>query len=178
MKLNKKQREKLKELVATGLLTDEINAITATFKPPLQVTRQQVDGYRKRLEPKISEILKERELSPLMTGIAIKENRISLLQQLAEEMKKDLLEKKRMWVVNNYRMVGRGEDAVLMEYEEFNQAEVNQLRGVLDDVAKEVGGRVNKTALTDSQGKDLIDLEKIDFALRKIYGEKSGNNSN
>jgi len=170
---------KLKEWVVTGLPASEINLLAAKFNPPFEVSRQQVDEYKKRLEPKVKEILKERELSPLMTGIAVRENRISLLQQLADAMTEDLITNKKMWVVGDIKLMGRGEYAEPYQVEEFNQAEVNQLRGVLDDVAKEVGGRINKTAITDSQGKDLIDLEKVDLSLRKIYGEKSSaNNSN
>jgi len=35
--------------------------------------------------------------------------------------------------------------AEIYDYEEFNAAEIAQYRGILDDIAKEVGGRVQKT---------------------------------
>jgi len=137
MKLNKNQKAKLKELVASGYETDKINKLAAQFEQPFSVSRQQVDFYRKKHSPEIVKILEEKKSSPLKEGLAIKENRISLLQQLADAMKKDLIDDKKTWVVE--RVVTVGNQPV--EIEGFNHQEMNQMRGVLDDIAKETGGR-------------------------------------
>jgi len=160
MRLKKAQKEKTLEWVAAGLQTDEINARAAEFDPPFDVSRQQVDYYRKTRETDLRAIRSVSEISALVEGYALKEHRVYKLSILAALMEKDLFGGF-IWT-DQVKGVGSGLIAEIVDYEEFNASEVVQYRGVLDDIAKEVGGRVQKTDVTS--GGEVI--------LRVVYESK------
>lgn len=142
MRLKKEQREALLAWIAEGLETDEINQRAEKFMPKFKVTRQQVDHYRKTRGIEIQTIRESGEFSALIKGLAKVEERVHLLQELAEKMRADLLEKDgRGFWLPQVKGIGSGLDFERVEYEEFNTAEVAQLRGVLDDIAQELGER-------------------------------------
>ncbi len=143
MKLNKKQRAQLLEWIAEGLESGEINKRAAKHKPPFNVTRQQVDHYRKSRQIDLQKIKKEDETSALNTGLALKAERVKLLQDLAKQMSDDLLVKKLLWL-DQAKGIGSQDNYERIDYQEFNSAEVAQLRGVLDDIAQEVHERIKK----------------------------------
>lgn len=177
MKLNKKQRTQLLVWIAEGLETGEINKRAAKFKPPFQVTRQQVDHYRKTRDVKLDEIKAQDETSALKTGLSLKENRVKLLHDLAELLGKDIFEKNLLWL-DQAKGIGSGENYERIDYQEFNTAEIAQLRGVLDDIASEVGERVKKQEVTGKDGKpllpDTVDLDDLPTAILEelVRGEK------
>jgi hypothetical protein len=158
----------LKELVAAGLATADINVVGAAFDPPFQVDRKQVDNYKRQLKPRIKAIIEAKKDSPLKRGLALKENRVELLQQLADIMSKDLIEDKMTWVVDNVQIIGKGDQRKLIEFEKFNGAEVRELRGALDDIAKEMGDRVIKNEITGKDGTALLD--PIRQMMAEVYG--------
>lgn len=153
MKLRKAQKEAVLQWIAEGLETDEINKRAARFKPRFKVLRSQVDYYRKTRGLQLDEIQQTGETDALRTGLALKENRVAKLQRLADRMLADLLEHDRWWLLQ-VKGIGHGENYERVEYYEFNKAEVDALRGVLDDIAAEVGERIRKTDLTTG-GKPL-----------------------
>lgn len=161
MKLNKKQREQLLVWVAEGLESGEINKRAAKFKPAFQVTRQQVDHYRKTREVELGKIKSEDEASALKTGLALKENRVKMLQDLAELLAKDIFKDGLLWTENS-KGLGSGPSWERFDYKEFNAAEVAQLRGALDDIASEVGERVKKQEVTGKDGDPLIPNINLD----------------
>lgn len=138
-RLNKAQREALIEWVAEGLASDEINQRAAKWKPRFSVTRQQVDHYRKTRKVDIDKLKESGEFNALKRGLALVNERVQLLQDLADKLKFDLFDAagKGLWLANK-KAVGM---TTVFDYEEFNSAEVAQLRGVLDDIAQEVGER-------------------------------------
>jgi hypothetical protein len=160
MRLKKAQKEKVLELVASGAKTDEINAAGAEFNPPFHVSRQQVDKYRKTRRMELSSILKVDEQNALRTGLAVKEQRVIRLQKLAELMEHDLLGGF-LWT-EEIKGVGSGDIAEIVEYDEFNAAEVAQYRGVLDDIAKEVGDRIQKQDVTSGGEKIIVTIRDDD----------------
>jgi hypothetical protein len=155
MRLKKAQKEAVLQWIAEGLESDEINKRAAKFKPRFTVSRSQVDWYRKTRGVKLDEIQEADETSALKTGFAVKDERVKALQKLAEVMLDQLTreEDNRLWT-QNAKGIGSGEDFERYDYEEFNKAEVDALRGVFDDIAAEVGQRVRKTDVT-SGGKPL-----------------------
>ena len=163
MKLKKTQREALLAWVAEGLQSDEINKRAAVFDSPFEVTRQQVDHYRKTRKIEIEKLRKVGEFTALNTGLAIREKRVELLQELAERMRDDLLVKKLLWTPQ-VKGIGGAENFERIDYEEFNLAEVQQLRGVLDDIAAEVNERVKRQEVTGRDGKPLIPSPKFDLS--------------
>lgn len=146
MRLRKSQKEAVLEWVGEGLQTDEINARAAECKPPFRVDRQQVDYYRKSRAIDIEAIKSVDEKNALITGLALRENRVIKLAQLAALLEKDLFGGF-LWTEET-KGVGAGEAAEVIDYDVFNAGEVAQYRGVLDDIAKETGGRIQKTEAT------------------------------
>ena len=158
MRLKKAQKEKVLELVAAGAKTDEINAAGAVFDPPFVVSREQVYKYRKTRKVELQAILKVDEKNALTTGLSLRENRIIKLQQLAELMGRDLFGGF-LWT-EELKGVGSGEAAEVVEYDQFNTAEVAQYRGVLEDIAAETGGRKQTVEQSGSVNLNVIYKDK------------------
>lgn len=151
MRLLKGQKSILLEWVAAGLQSDEINKRAAVFEPPFEVSRGQVDYYRKTREIDIKALSLDSEVDALKTGLSQKAERVKRLQLLAALMEEDLFAGV-LWT-ENIKMIGSGEFQERVEFEEFNSAEVQQYRGVLDDIAKEVGERIQKQDITSGGEK-------------------------
>ena len=166
-RLTKKQREALLSWIGEGLETDEINKRAASWKPRFHVTRQQVDHYRKTRTVNLEQIQQEDEDNALKTGFALREKRVTSLKQIATKLLEELTrEKDNLLWTQNAKSIGFSR----YDYKEFNKAEIDALRGVLDDIAAEVGHRSKRDAnlnidlskLTDGQlqrlakGEDLM----------------------
>ena len=151
MKLNKEHKEHLLILIAEGLLTDEINVRAGLFTSPFNVSKEQVAYYRRTRHQKITELKETYENKALNTGLARVCIRVERLQRLARLLEDDLFEKELTWVEDR-KGVGTGSVAEVYNFFRFNSAEIETYRGILDDIAKEVGGRVMKIAPTDPTG--------------------------
>lgn len=162
MRLQKAQKNALQEWVAAGFESGEINSKAAQFEPPFLVSRTQVDYYRKTRKVALSEIMQSNDFDALKTGLALKAERVKKLDLLARLMENDLFHDV-LWV-QDVKMIGSGFSQERVEFESFNAAEVAQYRGVLDDIAKEVGDRSQKTEITGKDGGAVI--------LHVIYDEK------
>jgi len=160
MRLRKAQKEKVLEWIAAGLRTDEINAKAAGFDPPFDVSRQQVDFYRKTRKTDLLAIEAVSQKNALIEGYALRENRVYKLSVLASLMERDLFGGF-LWT-DEVKGVGSGDIAEIVDYEEFNAAEVIQYRGVLDDIAKETGGRIQRQDITGTVG--VVELTADDMA--------------
>lgn len=160
MRLDKKQKEALITWVAAGLESDEINKRAAKFKPPFKVSRNTVKYYRQSRDIKLEEIKEADETSALKTGLSIKENRVATLQRLANRILEDILGNEedpgsRLWL-DQVKGIGSRDNYERVEYQEFNRSEVESLRGLLDDIASELGERqpgvqVNNTFTFDME---------------------------
>lgn len=158
MRLKKAQQEKIIEWVAEGLATDEINERAAAFDEPFDVSRQQVDYYRKSREVDINELRQAAEYEALNTGLAKTNIRVERLKRLAKMLEDDLFNNDKLWLLQ-IKGVGSGSIAEIVEYRDFNRSEVDALRGVYDDIAKETGGRVQRQELTGKGGEPLFDID-------------------
>ncbi len=153
MRLEKRQRDEVLKWVAEGLETDAINKRAANFEPPFSVSRGQVDYYRKTRNVNLKELVSSGQYDALTTGLALKDERVKRLQLLAALLEEDLFNGV-LWT-QDVKMIGTGDYQERIEFEEFNAAEVVQYRGVLDDIAKEVSGRVQRQEITGADGKEL-----------------------
>jgi hypothetical protein len=142
MKLTAKQKKKVLEWIAEGLQSDEMNARAAKCKPPFSVSRQQVDFYRDSRGVALGELVEASESDALRTGLARKEERVQTLKELAEKMKAELLGDL-LWI-ERQKSLGSGDWQQVVTEKHFNLAELNTLRNLLDDIAKEVGERTYK----------------------------------
>lgn len=138
-RLRKDQKEALLAWVAEGLETDEINQRAAAFRPAFQVKRANVANYRRRRNADLEAIRKAGELDALTEGLARKDVRVGKLAQLAALLEADLFGGF-LWT-EQVKSIGSGVDQQVVDYEEFNASEVREYRGVLDDIAKEMGQR-------------------------------------
>lgn len=168
MRLRKAQKEAVLTWIAEGLQTDEINKRAAVFEPPFVVTRQNIDRYRRTRALDLKAIAAISETNALTEGYALKEHRVMKLSQLAIMLEKDLMGGF-LWT-EEVKGVGSGEIAEIVDYEEFNRAEVEAYRGVLDDIAKETGGRKQNVALQNPDGSALQPVTTI------IYLPDNGRN--
>lgn len=156
MRLKKSQKEKVLEWISEGLQTDEINHRAATLKKPFNVSRQQVDYYRKTRSVDILAIKQVDENNALTTGLAKAEERVKRLQILAELMWKDLTGGF-LWL-DDVKGVGSGTTAEIVDFEKFNNGELAEFRATLEDIAKETGGRVAKSDITSDGEKLSVNL--------------------
>ena len=166
MRLKKTQVEQLLTLIGEGLKTDEINKQAEKFDPPFFVSRSQVEHYRKTRQISIDAIRKAGELRGLTEGLATKEARVDLLKKLAHKMRDDLLVEPKnkddsRWWVHNVKGIGRGDDFQQVDIYEFNASEMRELRGTLEDIAAETGGRV-KNVDVKSDGEKVAAITMIE----------------
>lgn len=150
MRLRKAQKEALLAWIAEGVQSDEINRRADEFNPPFSVSRPQVAYYRETRNADIKALQAAGEQEALSEGLALKGERVRKLKQLAALLEKDLTGGF-LWL-DQVKGVGSGDVAMIVDYEEFNSAEVIQYRGLLDDIAKEVGARAQRTELTGKDG--------------------------
>jgi hypothetical protein len=154
MRLKKSQKEAVLTWIAEGLRSDEINARALQFETSFQIDRRQVDYYRRTRKADLEAINKISEQTALIEGYALKEHRVYKLSMLAALMEKDILGGF-LWT-DDVKGVGSGTVAEVVDYEVFNAAEVIQYRGVLDDIAKETGGRPVKQEHTGADGGAIV----------------------
>lgn len=165
----KKQRLALLEWIAEGLSSTEIDAKAAEFTPPFSVTRQQVQYYKSTRDLQLKAIKEIDEKTALTEGYAVKEHRVYKLSLLAALMERDLLGGI-IWT-NQVKGIGGAENFEVIEYEEFNKAEIDAYRGVLEDIAAETGGRSKSLALTGAIHEIDYSIFDIDELTRITNGE-------
>lgn len=155
MRLKQKQKKALLQWIAEGLESPEIRIKAKKFKPAFDVSRQQVDYYRQSRKIKVRQIQASGEHDALSSGLALKAERVKTLKQLAQTLLEDLTRENdnRRWL-KNAKMIGGGESQVRIDYEEFNKPEFDTLRGILDDIAQEIGDRIRGVDFT-SGGKEI-----------------------
>lgn len=159
MRLQKAQKEAVIAWVAEGLETDEINKRAAKFKPRFRVSKTQVAFYRKSRNHTLKEIQQTDEFAALKTGLAQKAERVDVLKRLADLMVSDLLpvgqHVGKLWI-DNRKSVGMS----TYDYKDFNRPEVESLRGVLEDIAKELGERAPGVQVNNTYNFNLDEWKK------------------
>lgn len=133
----------------------EINKRALKHDSPFEVSRGHIQYYRRTRKLDIEEIIRIGEYKALNEGLALKSIRVEKLKKIANMLEDDLFENDLLWT-DQVKGVGAGPAAEVVEYEEFNRSEVDALRGVYDDIAKEVGGRVHKQEVSGPDGKEII----------------------
>ncbi len=105
----------------------------------------------------MKQIEAEAEAGALKKGFALRENRVAALDELTMTLLADL--KGNLWLTRA-KALGSGEMTTIVDYEEFNRAEIETVRGVLDDLAKETGGRGYKLS-SPTEGEDGLTDEDL-----------------
>lgn len=111
-------------------------------------------------------------------GLALEHERLRKLYKLAEMLEGQIYELSEphpitgrvsfanLWVAD-VKSIGSGEFAERVDIERFNSALIEQYRKVLEDIAKEIGGRVQKTDITTG-GDKIIPILKTGMDLDEI----------
>jgi hypothetical protein len=99
------------------------------------------------------------------TGYALVWERVRALKELADKLFAELQESGRLWM-REVKIVGSGKNAREIVLERFNASEVEQLRGLLADLAKETGGRKDIQVLTgDSDNPvEVVHEHRVDLS--------------
>lgn len=99
----------------------------------------------------------ERRERVMNDGLALDFERTDELKQLAQFLLRQLYDQDtagkycNLWL-KDFKQIGAGEQAEKVEIERFNAALIDQLRGALDDLAKETGGRAQKHEVSGADG--------------------------
>jgi len=104
---------------------------------------------------KDQEIFEASRRELLTKGLALNYHRLGELEELFEQLKKYTKDEDRVWLPD-VKSIGQGPTAERVDIVRFNSALIEQTRGLLDDIAAEVGGRVRKSEVTGKDGKDLV----------------------
>jgi hypothetical protein len=104
-------------------------------------------------------------LNTLQRGLGLTYERVKKLYRLSSFLEAQLFELSEpdengvqhyssLWV-HDVKQIGKGEDIERVDIERFNAALISEYRASLADIAKEVGGRIEKKELTGKDGGDL-----------------------
>lgn len=115
----------------------------------------------------------ERRKEVMESGLALDYERVKTLKRIAALLEGEIEkraestegpdgqpvegERYRVWLPD-VKQIGSGDDAERVDIERYNSPIFGDLRGVLDDLAKETGGRVTRQDIT-SGGKKLFDVD-------------------
>jgi PBSX family phage terminase large subunit len=109
-----------------------------------------------------AKLAEQSELEGWSEGLAKKEERIKLLKRLAERYVKDLLpddpDTEKVWL-ENIKGLGTGQNFMTFNYKDFNHQEAIQLRGILEDIAKEQGGRSTRIEMTQTNTTPIAPVQ-------------------
>lgn len=90
----------------------------------------------------------------MASGFAQPHERVAVLKELASTLLDDLRAEDKRWL-RDIKGIGAGDNWTQVDVVRFNAAELEQLRGLLDDIAKETGGRP-KTVRVDIEHRIRI----------------------
>lgn len=101
-------------------------------------------------------------------GLAHSYERLRKLYRLAAMLEAQIYERGAKGVLHNLwvpdvKSVGSGENAERVDIERFNAALLEQYRKVLEDIAKETGGRINRTDITTGDKPFSLEIKAIDY---------------
>jgi hypothetical protein len=127
----------------------------------------------------------ERQKQIMFSGLALTSERVDNLKQLYAEMQKYLNQALPVWVADLHSEPGDGPNRA----PRFNTSFISQMRGILDDIARETGGRAAHPTppahglpypgaeagfLPDLKLLSAEDLEALDRVLQKMAGATAG----
>jgi hypothetical protein len=104
---------------------------------------ERADQYDIRLDAEKTRFANE----VMKTGLAEAHKRVLELKRVADMLMEEISRPGRLYI-KDFKQVGQGKNAEVVQVIRFNSPLVEQYRGVLEDLAKETGGR-QKTGSTD-----------------------------
>lgn len=130
-----------------------------------------VYDWQKRAEAYDAEIERQKNeyrQQVLQTGLALDYERVIKLKRLADFLISQIYERDENGAYHNVwlpdvKQIGSGDQAERVDIERFNAPIIDQFRGVLDDLAKETGGRRKRNDNLNIDLRSLSDeqLERV-----------------
>lgn len=135
-------------------------------------------AYEAQLEQEKNDALAARRREVFEEGLALDFERVIKLKELAKDLEDQIKEvaddhphgRPNVWV-RDVKQIGGGEFAQEVEIYRYNSALISDYRGVLDDLAKETGGRKQKQEHVhkgDSSAPIVIDSPAMDQAAKEL----------
>lgn len=134
--------------------------------------------YDAEMDARKTEEAERRRVEILNSGFALDYERVMALKEIADLLLTDIREqvdvesvgdnppvstRPNVWLAD-VKQIGGGEDAERVDIVRFNAALFEQFRAALEDIAKETGGRINKTEITGKDGGSIpILITKMDI---------------
>lgn len=150
-KLSQGQKDAVIQWIAEGLSTLQIIERASHFDPPFEISAQLKRYYVVTYRDAIKQLRDEIREDLFGEGLALAEARVRNLIRLAKDLEDDLFEKRKRWI-EDVKGIGSGDNYERVTFEQFNAAEIKELRAIYDDIARETGGRIARTDVT-SKGK-------------------------
>ena len=146
-KLTEVERSYIMTLLASGLSLREVSRKAA--EKGIRISHQNVAKYRPKIAEKLPEIIADKDESALKRGIALKEVRVQKLADMESLMYDSI-----------YQRVKSGCSV---------EALIREWRGLLDDVAKEMGDRRNVNNNTINVNNTINHYQTLNALLDKTY---------
>ena len=134
-------------------------------------------AYEAQLEQEKNDALAARRREVFEDGLALDFERVIELKEMAADLKRQIQEtdnsphgRPNLWV-RDVKQIGSGDFAQEVEIYRYNSALFNDWRGVLDDLAKETGGRKQKQEHVhkgDSSAPIVIDSPVMEQAAKEL----------
>lgn len=114
----------------------------------------------------------ERRRQVMESGLALDFERVDELKILAKFLRDQIYEQGESGIYHNVwlpdvKQIGSGGNVERVDIERFNAAIISELRGALDDLAKETGGRKLRQELTGPDDGDVV-IKVVGFDLEKL----------
>ena len=130
-----------------------------------EIAARQAEEAQEREAARIREIME--------TGYGRPHERVQLLKRLLDLCVEDVTTRGKRWV-QDVKSIGSGEFAERVDLERFNASEFDQIRGLLDDIAKEKGERVKRTEVTGKNGAPLAVALTWAQAVDRLWEQPGG----
>jgi hypothetical protein len=172
VKLNRSQQNKVLEWAGEGLRLPEVKERAAKEDPPFEVDWHQLKWARQRLGARIREMREQSEVEILNNGLSRRVERIRQLETLFDkhlelirargvEMDGEIAGGETGLMARDYK----GKDADTAVYK-YDGALVKEMRGIIDDIAREMGERKTNVELGGS-GELIIKVQYGDDGSQK-----------
>jgi hypothetical protein len=109
--------------------------------------KQRAEAWDAYLANQVAEAEEKRRLEILSSGLALRHERVRELKDLGVLLLDEIRETDKRWVPD-VKTVGSGPDAERVNIVRFNGSLIEQARGVLDDLAAELGERRKNVDMT------------------------------
>lgn len=111
--------------------------------------KERAEAYDVHLQQERESLAAIERAKVLSEGYALMHERVKTLNVLAKKLVADIAKGK--MYRSDVRSIGNGKDARAVDVELFEEGLVRELRGLLDDIAKETGERVKKSDVAISK---------------------------